>query len=85
MDKFKLSKKSICHKCINIDEVCDMRVSISCGTDSKVAASFVETCSSYNKTIGESAKESGKSISVGYRADSRVEMMGGGHTEPGKK
>jgi len=84
VDKFKKSKKSICHNCSNIDEICDSRVSITCGSDSKVQSSFVEKCGSFNKPIVDKANRESMTISVGHKADTRVETMGGGHKDPEK-
>jgi hypothetical protein len=81
MEVFKVSKKSICHNCFNVKEKCENKVSMMCGTDRKIGGSFVQTCGSYNRKIKKynSSCASTTSISVGHSADTRKEMMGGGH------
>jgi hypothetical protein len=81
-ETFKISKKSICHSCFNINEKCSM-VHKSCNTDSKIGKSFVAKCSKYNKDMSadsNNVKGDGR-ITVSHAADSRVEMMGGGYKD----
>lgn len=76
MDKyFKTSSKSICHECFNINEKCSM-IEKSCGTDSKIGQSYVESCSLFNKKK-QNVEYYANTISA-YSPESRIEMMGGG-------
>lgn len=83
MEIFKESKMSLCNKCNNINETCNMNVSMSCGTDSKIGKAFVEKCNTFNKSMGQTHAKS-KVLSVANMQDTRVEMMGGGHADPEK-
>lgn len=78
MEVFKESKKSICHKCKNIKEICDKLTMKNCETDKKIGKAFVSSCSKFNKhLITKSVKT--EYLKVAHRPESRVEMMGGGH------
>lgn len=57
-DRFKVSKKSLCHKCTNIEKTCNLRASIVCGTDSDVGLAFVMKCAHFNKPMED--KEDGE-------------------------
>lgn len=49
---FKLSSKSVCHTCINIDKKCAL-VWKNCGTDSKIGKAFISSCTKYNVPLDE--------------------------------
>lgn len=79
IEVFKISKKSICHECSNINEVCNMKVSMTCGTDGPAGLAFVQRCGSLNKVIQGRPEESSHTITADHKPESRVDMMGGGH------
>jgi len=79
VEVFKKSLKSICHNCININEICSS-INKTCGTDSKMGLAYIEKCSKFNKDITEDKIRSSK-IVVQNKSDSRIEMMGGGFKE----
>lgn len=79
MELFKVSKKSICHSCKNIDIMCGQFSKI-CGTDNKEKLACVNSCAMFNKDIADNITRSNK-ITVSHRGDSRIEMMGGGFKE----
>jgi len=74
----KTSKKSICHSCFNIKEHCSIATSKSCGTDSKLGMSFVQSCDKYNIVFSDCKISQGSTISVGFANDSRIDTIGGG-------
>jgi len=51
-EPFKISKKSICHGCINIDQKCNF-VWKNCETDSKEGKAFVSKCTKFNKPMSK--------------------------------
>jgi hypothetical protein len=79
VEPFKISQKSICHKCLNLKESCSL-VSKTSGTDSRIGYSFIMSCSKFNKPI-EDRKNDSYILKVDNAADSRIEMMGGGYKE----
>jgi len=78
MEIFKESKKSICNRCYNINETCSTNVFMTCGTDNKIEKAYVESCMQFNKPI-DSCSYKKYTIKTSHKADTRVEMMGGGH------
>lgn len=52
---FKISSKSICHKCSNIDKKCSLVAKV-CETDSKIGKGFVAKCTKFNKPFDEEKK-----------------------------
>lgn len=76
LNKFKESKKSICHNCFNINNNCSFASKV-CDTDSKTGLAFVSKCAMLNKDISEKKYET-SSVKVDNSPDSRIEMMGGG-------
>lgn len=43
-EPFKISKKSLCHKCIYLNDECVTKVMMQCGTDSKVRKAYTIKC-----------------------------------------
>lgn len=78
MEVFKISKKSVCNSCFNINHECSLLSGKSCGTDTKVGYAFIESCSWLNKKITEIVHVR-NIIKVDHCPESRVDMMGGGH------
>ena len=47
---FKISKKSICHKCEYINDRCVTKVMMHCGTDSKTRTAVVLKCDRFEES-----------------------------------
>ncbi len=77
MEKFKISKKSLCNKCFNVNEICNNTTHKMCETDRIIGYSFVKSCSSYNKEIKNENYGHGISMSVRHAVDTRSESIGG--------
>lgn len=75
-DIFKNSPKSICHQCFNINENCMMPMKV-CETDKKLHIAYVTRCQAFNAPMKKEYEA--KTVSVQTAADTRIEMMGGGH------
>lgn len=77
MEVFKKSKKSLCHGCNNINETCSIKAFKTCGTDSKVGYSFVETCNLFNKDFHAERSTKKVYVTAGNRPETRSENIGG--------
>ena len=79
-EPFKISLKSMCLRCSNINERCSF-VSKTCETDSKIGKGYVSRCSMFNKDMNENKIKEKYIVTVDNAQDSRIEMMGGGFKE----
>ena len=82
MEIFKKSEKSICHECFNVNALCNTSTLKTCDTDPSIKAAYIKSCDYFNKDMSKRKTTNDNRISIPHKRETRVEMMGGGHSDP---